>query len=803
MRRSHSAVLALSIASLFLLGLPGSAYADTVIRSETVDLLPEGTFENAAVWDLNSWEGYFESDPAQFTSGMVADGHLSFTHIRPEHFTEGTGWALYSPTDSNMSLGVPDGGYTWSKGPTIELENFDSSAFFGSDIINVSLLFAFAVPEALGDDEVRFQISWGSNPELLVRSFAHTQAPIDNMQGNSLVISLDTYNNWTWSDLSDLTVTIDYVSVGGIDDSEVRVDAVGLRVKERSPWSGFENSKALHSTPIEMAPFFDFDIASGSLNGLLITSCGLELGSSGNPGGWVSEAVELPHDQYWGRFHQYGNASASVKIQSSEDGVSWSSGVSINDAESVNAGTFVRLDIAIFGGCLAGARIDLNDPTMTITGSVSGSTTDLVGNISVVKFALGSNLVATTPISLGSFSLSVPVGRYLPPAGESLDIGVSTRFQWSSLGGSEVVVVMVEDILLSGGFVVDWDRDPSCENPGTIYLQEDLIGDIVPIRSTCSDDITDVDQLSVSAISQAPDLVAVSIDDGRVVVSQLSEQSGVAPIDVVVTDQRGNVWTTTFDIVVSSVDDAPTHAQLPQEVLVAVGDALTIELEIADVDTSINDLIISTDISWATIDANNDLVLAPTSVGSFDITITISDGTNVVTESLSVLATSDPDLVIESVEVEGEVAGQIERGQVTSIKVWVRNDGLSTASLVTVRCYDGQTLINTSVPIPVIEAGGLRAATCVWLVPAAEGDVSLRVYVDPTYDILEVSETNNEYHSIIEVISVDAGAGDSGSGASGGVKAPSKSMVYVFAAVIGLGAIIAMQLGPGRIRRQI
>ena len=802
MRTRRSAVLALSIASLFVLGLPSSVYADTVIRSETVDLFPEGTFENAAVWDLNSWEGYFESDPAEFTSGMVADGHLSFTHVRPEHFSEGTGWALYSPTESNMSIGVPDGGYTWSKGPTIELENFDSSAFFGSNIINVSLLFSFAVPEVLSDDEVRFQISWGSNLQLL-RSFAHTQAPIDNMQGNSLVISLDPYYNWTWSDLSDLTVTIDYVSVGGIDDSEVRVDAVGLRVKERSPWSGFENSKALHSTPMDMGPFFDFDIASGSLNGLLVTSCGLELDASGNPGGWVSEVVELPHDQFWGRFHQYGNASASVKIQSSEDGVSWSSGVTINDAESVIAGTFVRLDIAIFGGCLEGARIDLNDPTMTITGSVSGSTTDLVANVSIVKFALGSNLVATTPISLGSFSLSVPVGRYLPSAGESLDIGVSTRFQWSSLGGPEVVVVMVEDILLSGGFVVDWDRDPSCENPGTIYLQEDLIGDIVPIRSTCSDDITDVDQLSVSAISQAPDMVAVSIDDGRVVVSQLSEQSGVAPIDVVVTDQRGNAWTTTFDVVVSSVDDAPTYAQLPQEVLVAVGESLTIDLEIADVDTSIADLIISTDISWATLDANNNLVLAPTSVGSFDITITISDGTNVVTESLSVLVTSDPDLVIESVEVEGEVSGQIERGQVTSIKVWVRNDGLSTASLVTVRCYDGLTLINTSVPIPVIEAGGLRAATCVWLVPAAVGDVSLRVYVDPTYDILEVSETNNEYHSTIEVISGDTGDGNPGSETSGGVEAPSKTMVYVFAAVIGLGAIIAMQLGPGRIRRQI
>nr|AIF19845.1 hypothetical protein [uncultured marine group II/III euryarchaeote KM3_87_G11] len=801
MRSSRSAVLAICVTALFVFAVPSSVYADTVIRSETVDLLPEGTFENSTAWDVTSWPGYTVTDPAEYTTGMVTDGHLSFTHSRPEYFTEGTGWALYSPSESNMSLGVPDGGYTWSKGPTIDLENFDSSAFYGSDIINVSVKIAFAVPEVLGDDEVRFQISWGSNMEL-IRSFAHTQAPIDNMQGNPLVISLDSYASWTWNDLNDLTVTIDYVSVGGVDDSEVRVDAVGLQVRERSPWSGFENSKAVHSSVMEMAPFFDFDIAAGSLTGLHITSCGLEIDSVGNPGGWLSESVQLPHDQTWGRYHQYGNASASVKIQSSSDGISWSTGVTINDAEMVNGGNYVRLDIAIFDGCLAAARIDLNDPTLTITGSVSGSTADLVSNFSVVKFALGTNLVATTPVLAGAFSLTVPVGRFLPDAGESLDIGVSSRFQWSSQGQPETVVVQVEDILLSGGFLVEWDYDPSCENPGTIYLQEDDIGSITPLRSTCSDDITPVEQLSVSAVSQTPTLVAASVDDGRLVLSQLSEQSGVAPIDVVVTDERGNTWTTTFDVVVSSVEDAPTHAQLPQEVLVAVGDALTIELQIEDVDTPINDLIIATDVSWAIIDSYNNLILAPTSVGSFEVKITISDGPNVVTESLIVLATSDPDLLIESVEVEGEVAGQIERGVVTSIKVFVRNEGLSAASLVSVRCYDGQTLINTSVPIPVIEPNGLGVATCVWLVPVEAGDVSLRVYVDPTYDILEVSETNNEYHSTIEVVSGDDEGGGAGSG-EGAAKAPSMSMVYVLAVVIGLVALIAMQLGPGKIRREL
>jgi subtilase family serine protease len=254
--------------------------------------------------------------------------------------------------------------------------------------------------------------------------------------------------------------------------------------------------------------------------------------------------------------------------------------------------------------------------------------------------------------------------------------------------------------------------------------------------------------------------------------------------------------------VVSSVEDAPTHAQLPQEVLVAVGDALTIELQIEDVDTSVNDLIIATDVSWAIIDSYNNLILAPTSVGSFEVKITISDGQNVVTESLIVLATSDPDLLIESVEIDGEEAGQIERGGVTSIKVFVRNEGLSAASLVTVRCYDGQTLINTSVPIPVIEPSGLGIATCVWLVPAEVGDVSLRVYVDPTYDILEVSETNNEYHSTIEVIYGENEGGGAGS-EGGAAKAPSMSMVYVLAVVIGLGAIVVMQLGPGKIRREI
>lgn len=795
-QRTNGGVAALLVL-LMLVSIPIPVAGDVVIRSEVVDLFPSGTFDNSSEWALTTQYGFTSGVQAHWTESMITDSHLSFTHQRPQNVAEDISWALYSPTSSNLSLGVPDGGYSWSKGPEIELTNFDMTGLSNDPLLNVTLMVAFAIPDTLQDDQVRIELDWDGNIELLT-NFAHTPSAIDNMQGNPLELSLDGITNWTYTQLENLLVTVDYVSVGGIDDSEVRVDAVGIKILHQTQWSGLDSGKAVYSEPLAMTPFEDFDLASGSQNNLITTNCGLEVVTGGNPGGWVTSALQLPHDQTWGRIHLFGNASVSIEIQSSTDGTSWSAGVGIIDGSLVSAANYLRADVVIFDGCVSGLRIDFNDPTLSINGEITGMTDGLQAEYSYLSFALGTNLLSTQPMTVGSFSLSIPVGRFLPANGENLDIGVGARFYWSSNGVPETVVAQIEDITLSGGFLVEWDYDPICERPADVYLNEDDIGDVVSFRNTCSDDITPVNNLIVTAESQNQSLVEVSVEDGRLVFNQQPEQSGVAPVEINVYDERGNSWSTTIDVLVTSVDDPPTYDLLPKEVLVPVGEPITITLNVQDIDTEIGQVSILTDTSWATIDQYRNLNLAPLSPGTFDISISFTDGTTTYSESIIVLATSDPDLLIESVDFDSE---KMIVGSVNEIKVWVRNDGLSPASLVSIRCFNGQTLID-SANITHISAQGLESASCYWQLPMNPGNTSLRVYVDPTHDIFEISETNNEHSSSVQVLPLDASTNTGVQQDSWMANLPSGA-IWILAASIILGAIIVLQLGPGKIRREI
>ncbi|MDP6378297.1 MAG: CARDB domain-containing protein [Candidatus Thalassarchaeaceae archaeon] len=797
MEGTPSRASALLLALLMFTSLPFVATGDTVIRSETVDLFPEGLFDNASEWAVSTQYGFTPGESAHWTEAMVTDGHLSFTHSRPQNIAEDTSWASSTPTDSNLSLGVPDGGYTWTKGPEIELAGFDLSAYYNNPLLNATLLVSFAIPETLQDDEVRIEMDWDGHIYLL-QKFAHTQSAIDNMQGNPLAISLDSLTNWTWTELESVMITIDYASVGGIDDSEVQVDAVGIKVVYQSQWSGLDSGKAVHTTPLAMAPFHDYNLAEGTQNNLVTTSCGLETSSvGGGSGGWMTPALELPYAQTWGRIHMYGNASTSIEIQSSSDGVTWSEGVEHNDGTLISGSNYIRADIVIWDGCLSGVRIDFNDPTLYITGDISGNSDGLVANFSYLSIAVGSELVATQEMSVGSFQLSIPIGRFLPDEGGDLIIGVGARFYWSSLGVQETLVAQIEDITLSGGFVVEWDLDPTCERPADIYLDEDGIGSVVPFRNSCSDDITPTEQLVVSVTSSDESLVLATVSDGHLILSQQAEQSGIASVEIVTSDERGNQWSSIIDVIVSSVDDPPTYANLPLEVLVPVGDPVTVILDVADIDTDITNVSILTDTSWATIDEYRNLNLAPLSPGTFDVSISFSDGTTTYTEYLTILATADPDLVIEQVDYESD---DMKVGSLIEIKVWVRNDGLSSASLVSVRCYNDQTLID-SANITHIEEGGLSSTSCFWQLPNEVGDTSLRVYVDPTHDILEVSESNNEYSTTIEILPADVSDGAGSSGNSEPIL-PS-NMIWIISGIVILGAIIAMQLGPGKVRRNL
>ena len=120
---------------------------------------------------------------------------------------------------------------------------------------------------------------------------------------------------------------------------------------------------------------------------------------------------------------------------------------------------------------------------------------------------MGKYLVHSEEMDPGQFVVSVPVGHALPMEGEELRFGVATRFQWSSNGTAENTIVHISSMSITGGFSIEWDRDPFCEEIGDLVLVEDGGGQIIPLSPICSDDFTESNDLIVSASTSDGDLL--------------------------------------------------------------------------------------------------------------------------------------------------------------------------------------------------------------------------------------------------------------------------------------------------------
>ena len=426
-------VLALLIVACLAPVVP-LAMADTVIGAEEVELVEAGDFSDTESWQISSTAG-FSSDSAAHSEGMVADGELSFTHDRPDNFQQATSWATYSVTNSNATLGESDSYYSWSKGPNITMSGYDFSGLHGMELANVSLVLHFSIPDALNQDSVRVILQNHGSDKLVV-TYARTFGPIYRMV-NPVVLSLDGLALTDWASLEGTQFTIDYVSTGTSDDSEVRVDAVGLRVKYHQPWYSFETVKAINTVTDVDSPVLDFDPFDGTTAGLSQESCGLV--PDGPTAGEWSFDVEIPPLQQLGRIHVFGIGNHTIWVLPDDvdgDYMQIESGYLLERPESLQ---HVRVEIE--DGCVSGARIDVNDPHLVAHGHVSGSLLGLA-ETSYIRFAVGSSLVASIPIQHGAFSVDVPVGYALPERGGEMTVGVASRFQWSSDGTAESTVVL-------------------------------------------------------------------------------------------------------------------------------------------------------------------------------------------------------------------------------------------------------------------------------------------------------------------------------------------------------------------------
>ena len=130
----------------------------------------------------------------------------------------------------------------------------------------------------------------------------------------------------------------------------------------------------------------------------------------------------------------------------------------------------------------------------------------------------------------GEFEFSVPVGYALPPEGEALRIGVAARFQWSSNGTSENTVVHIGSMSISGGFSLEWDRSPNCEEIADVSLIEDEGGEIISVYSICSDDITGPQSLEVRAHSSDNSTLLAYGEGGLLMIEPEDEASGTAEV---------------------------------------------------------------------------------------------------------------------------------------------------------------------------------------------------------------------------------------------------------------------------------
>ncbi len=760
---------------------------DSVVSVDDNEVLEAGSFEDSSLWSISSTSG-FSQNSAQYSMGMVADEELSFTHDRPENFDEIISWSSSSPTSSNYSTGNPDGYYTWSRGPNITLEGFEFDGMSSLVLANISLVIHFEIPDVLYSDTVRI-ILGGVGSEKLIKTYTRTLSGVYKMN-NPLVIPLDDQAQWTWQLAEGAYITIDYVSQGGgSDDSEVRVDAVGIKARYLQPWYSFENVKATHELNGHGMPVLDFGPYDGDINGLVAESCGLT-NDGGSPGTWEF-TVTAPYGQELGRIHIFGDGNFTIEAMpegqtSMENWETYGNGDLLDQRDVTNS---IRL--TIYDGCISLARVDVNDPQLVVSGTISGDVTGLSQAGSSIKFALGSFLINSVPINLGEFEFSLPIGHALPTESSSAEFGIASRFQWASDGSSETVVVHIDSASISGGYTIEWDRDPECISMNDIDLEEDGGSVLIPLSVTCTDDITDPSNLVVEATSSAQEIVYVYSEGSSLVIQPMPESFGESTVSVVIIDEGGNEWRDSFKVDVSEIEDPPRLEGLPMSVYVEIGESAELEIEIIDPDTE--NLMISTSRSWA-VYSEGILTMSPVETGVHSVEIVVSDGNSQYSQMIDVVVTSKPDLVVETISVSNPDTGGsgLRDGEVGTILSYVRNEGMGDAGGVEVRCYLDDALVGTST-IPLVTPGGLEEVQCD-AVFQGPGIQLVRVEVDNSGSILETDEGNN-----VKELEVTVGTNSQ----SPSEEDESNRNAIILASSIGVMMICLafLRVGPGRVKK--
>jgi len=748
-----SVFLCMMFFGLLLVPTLNPAIARSVHETAAYDLFPQGNFADASDWSVSTSTS-FTSQPATYTDAMIADQRITMVHQRPQNLDSMEYWGTSTPTESDNVVGSPDGLFAWSTGPVMSVDGFDFSDSTQYVITSVDVLVAFKITDTLSIDSVRLSMDWSNGTDIM-RTWSNTNGAVDYINNSAYRLSISSVEDWSWSMLSSVGLTMDYVSVGQSDDARLELDAIGIEVTMETAWYGGEVAQAVSTASGHEMPIQEINMSQGEYNGMSLSVCGLESTDVSTIGSWTSAALQRPAEQYFGRIHFDVNetgteGNVSVHYATSEDGQSFSA-FGVQDTDALPLSEYLKVRVLTDTSCITSVRVDINDPTLSVAGRIYGDGSGINGNLSRWTISVDGDTVANLPVSVGEFSHQIPIGAYMTPGQTELNIMIKSWFTWDSDGSASTTALEVNSIDVSGGYDIFYDEDPICQLVGDQQLSEDGGGIFVPLLTRCTDDRTEPTQLNVQFENSQPDLVDVSLDQGEVRVSLLSEQSGSAQIVMTVSDEAGNSHVESFNIIVDSIDDAPVLNEFPSLVRVEHAVATTLSFTWSDVDTIPADLTIASNKTWAEVDLINStlLITAPTP-GYTSVELTLCDETTCVERVLDLDVRSLPDLRIESVVVgQGTADGtfvelsEVELGSYVTTRVYVANDGFVNAEMVTIRCTVNG-MVGDIATITTLEPGAMSIATCEFQAPYDGQLLRIEAIVDGGEIIDEGDETNNE-----------------------------------------------------------
>ena len=726
-----------------------SVSARSVHSVSDFDLFPQGDLTNPEDWQTDSGVTFLTSN-AQYTESMVADNRMTIIHSRPDNLETLSIWSQNSETESNLSTGQPDSQYTFTSGPVIKLDDFDTSSISNYELVSVSVVVAFHIPDSLQKDQVQFVMNNGGNYENLV-TFVNTQSPIDYMNETIWSKNITSLAQWTWSMIEDLEFTLDYVSTGSPDDARLDVDALGIEVIVKYPWYGSEWASATSTFTGHSMPVMDVNLSSGQFDNMALSQCGLTSSISGTTGSWTSGIIQAPPSQSIGRIHYSLQDSNSddvvVEISSSEDGQNFTSFNNIDNHDMINT-SFVKIRITSTDSCITNIKLDLNNFVVNLNGRVFGNLDGLsMSNSKWKAFVNGHEIVYQSLAQLGNFNFDLPIGQFIESTDESIEIKIQAWFNWDSLGSSSTTAFELSSISVEGGFDLEWDENPVCESLGPQNFLEDGGGILIPFINNCYDDRTSNENLSVVFEVEDESLISVDISQGDIRILLGNEKSGVTTVLVTVYDESDNRWQETFVVSVSSVDDPPILNEFPSVVPVELQVSSQVPFSYSDIDST--ELTAYTNRSWATIDLESGYITvsAPSAGLIVPVEVNLCDQNTCVQRILDLEVQSLADLEVEDILISQD---EIYQNDLLPIRVYVRNNGDAEASLVSVRCQNGNELIDLET-ISILQPGELGVVTCEWQVPEDIYSANITVELDRGGVITEGNETNNIQSISIEI----------------------------------------------------